>query len=128
MKDELINFETAKLAKEKGFSFTSNNQCYNDGGFICDTGLEDNDINLYYDIPAPTKSLLQRWLREVHNIEVLPTTYRKTKGKYDCIIITSLNEFSVMTETRHGWFNNYEEALEHGLIEALKLINNETRN
>ena len=82
MKDELITFETAKLAKEKGFD----ELCY---AFYGETGIIDN---FYYDSVcsfdellinnvildrsiehekaylAPTQSLLQRWLRVVHNM------------------------------------------------------------
>lgn len=42
MKEQLISINTAKLAKQKGFT-----------------------------IPAPTQSLLQKWLRLNHNLDVL---------------------------------------------------------
>ncbi len=93
MIEELISFETAKLAKEKGF----NEQC-----------------------SAPTQSLLQKWLREVHNIHVnvsygLTFTFKingDLKGN-DYVDYSNIEEY---------WSRTYEEALEKGLIEGLKLI------
>lgn len=71
MKDELITFETAKLAKEKGFN---NGSGYGYGisrkpeiphyGNVFKNSDSNNSVNF----EAPTQSLLQRWLREVHNI------------------------------------------------------------
>ncbi len=72
MEEQLISFETAKLAKEKGFDiicqkgFNPNNGNIIEGNlwFVLNT-LESN-----YHIQCPTQSLLQRWLREVHNIHI----------------------------------------------------------
>ena len=70
---------------------------------------------------APTQSLAQKWLREVHNIHIIidfnPT---KDNGWYYCMvnIITNIPNFSNET------FASYEEALEEGIKQALQLINN----
>lgn len=69
LRDELISFETAKLAKEKGFDVeceryfdeTGGMWTYNNWG----DGLRDG---AYW---RPTQSLLQKWLREKYNIEVI---------------------------------------------------------
>ena len=74
MEEQLISFETAKLAKEKGFDW------------ICRVFYEDWDNNELHEpispsdfnnehvwektISAPTQSLLQKWLREVHDIKM----------------------------------------------------------
>ena len=66
----------------------------------------------------PTQSLLQKWLREEHNIHI-EISREYIKGKiigYDCII--DYEEGIIDLETK----SIYEEALEQGLLEALKLI------
>lgn len=92
MKD-LVKTETCKLAKEKGFIFWSG---------------------------IPLQSRLQSWLRETHEIhvEIISKKY-KTKVA-TCIprtfkyIINGTYSLTV--------YNTYEEALEEGLLQGLKLI------
>ena len=144
MEEQLINFETAKLAKEKGFNIPTRNfyadftwksievySCIEVGYNEFTDSMENNhgfgDITL-----IPTQSLLQKWLREVHNIEVLISRIPpeavladKNKGKnilrnYNCYV-WNLN--SNPRISNNGIFLDiYEEALEAGLQEALKLI------
>jgi len=119
MKEELISYQTIKLLKEKEFD--------------CKKYLSldsDNPKNLtsnynpakyqpwYYKI---TQSLLQRWLREVHNIDVFPVAcfIGEPKYKYSYYILKANDDLDTdgcETET-------YEEALEQGLQEALTFIN-----
>ena len=98
MKEQLITFETAKLAKEKGFTILEK-------GFY---------------IGAPTQSLLQKWLREKHNLEVISMhaddfVWWKVKVRR----LSKVGAEIIKTEME---FNTYEEALESGLHQALKLI------
>jgi len=105
MTEQLIEFETAKLAKEKGFDIP---------------GISDYLISGYKCF-APTQSLLQKWLRDKHDI-ILLIDRHMDKG--------NLNYFYYPYV--QGFFNGitlhskktYEHALEQGLIEALKLIKN----
>lgn len=133
MSEELIKFETAKLAKEKGF----NEPCLNYYGYnisvkdeidkinICTTTNKKESNSFYKSeaCSAPTQSLLQKWLRDKHNIEVEPyRTVKCTTGeKYGC-----QGEKWIDDESSEDLFNiykdTYEEALETGLFEALKLI------
>jgi hypothetical protein len=75
MKEQLILFGTAKLAKEKRFDCKVGNffkLTTISHPLIEDTCLLQN-INSLSDVPLfsrPTQSLLQKWLREVHNIDV----------------------------------------------------------
>jgi hypothetical protein len=148
MKDQLISFETAKLAKDKGFDLktpkyytTENPHSYHkDLDGVCILGLlhsnslyepqneidEETGISLYRldysTVYAPTQSLLQKWLREVHNIHVYADcnhsgwfwNVEKTNG-------TTIKYFE-MLNNESGHYNTHEEALETGLQEALKLI------
>lgn len=102
MKEELVSFETAKLAKEVGFN-QPRDEVY-EPDFIC---------------TAPTQSLLQRWLREEHNIHfwVYPKKVKKGQVCFDFIFIDAENPF-VPTH----FYKTYEEALEEGLKEALIII------
>lgn len=128
MEETIISFQVAKLAKEKGFD----ENCYqsynvydgelsrfplleNMGGEPITNPLEykwKNSLIHKSVITAPTQSLLQKWLREVHNINVycVPTEIDETKW-YNNIA----SSYKVYTGT-------YEEALEEGLYQALLLI------
>ena len=82
MEDTRIIFETAKLAKEKGFPQETNRleiPYYNyKGEFKGDVsdwrirkyirGEDTSDIEF---VSAPTQSLLAKWLREKHNIHLI---------------------------------------------------------
>ena len=101
MEDTRINFETAKLAKEKGCNL-ENCTC---GGYpdcIC------------YD-KRISQSLLAKWLREQHNIHLIAYKNINIDGYDWCFIttdgITNINSYKT-----------YEEAYEIGIQEALKLI------
>jgi len=137
MKEELIAFDTAKLAKEKGFNIPCNDfyDLYdNPNNKNLSYSLKDN-WNDYKSYSAPTQSLLQKWLREHVEIEIYVRPSFKTLDKYivcymkwrddrkfrQQYFIIPLNDNSV-PEGTHQDFNSYEDALEAGLYEALKLI------
>lgn len=61
--EELVTYEVAKLAKEKGF----NEKCnfyYQKGVISTDGCFNRYNKGVEYICSAPTRSLLQRWLRE----------------------------------------------------------------
>ena len=99
MKEELI-----KLSEEKGFKSELLKTCCADEWFhlwCCD---------------------LQKWLREEHNLTIIPDKC-DNKGNWEVIIE------SIILSPNHKWqlepeasFKTYELALDRGLIEALKLI------
>ena len=107
MKEELITFETAKLAKEKGFDIEVLNH-YNheysyDKAEIFQDDVKNSELESY-EYSAPTQALLQKWLREVHEINVIRVN------------------FEIKSDIDMCTHKTYEQALEKGLIEALKLI------
>jgi hypothetical protein len=116
MKEQLISFNTAKLAKEKGFSSGSANHYENDGqiqytrGYYSNSFIEDGEILF----EAPTQSLLQKWLRDEHKISMEISgsgrTYFAIAGGKD---VKNKEDYR---------FTSYELALEKGLATALKLI------
>ena len=128
MEDTRINFETAKLAKEKGFPQETNRleiPYYNyKGEFKGDVSdwrirkyLRGEDTSDIEFVSAPTQSLLAKWLREEHNIHLIAYKNINIDGYDWCYIttdgITNINSYKT-----------YEEAYDIGLQEALKLINN----
>jgi len=113
--EEKIKFETAKLAKEKGFDWEVTEGFTKDGRiFICSksSGFFPKECR------RPTQSLLQKWLREVHNIHVFATLFSYPNEYDSCIYIKDKEPII------KGINFTYEEALETGLQEALKLILN----
>ena len=125
MEDTRITFETAKLAKEKGFPQEPNKlkiPYYNyKGEFKGDVKdwlrkyLRKEDTSDVESVSAPTQSLLAKWLREEHNIHLIAYKNINIDGYDWCYIttdgITNINSYKT-----------YEEAYEIGLQEALKLI------
>ena len=133
MDEQLISFETAKLAKEKGFKiptpvmYKGNEKSY---GHNNEWGIDEKRLDgefpytnqQWYSIP--TQSVLQKWLREVHNIhfEIKPIFDVKDNLKpYHISVIKNPSgkdfEYEIV-----GSLDTYEETLEIGLQEALKLI------
>jgi len=122
MEEQLIKFETAKLAKEKGFDIKTLN-VWADFKLVPPKCREVSASELFQnEYYAPTQSLLQKWLRDVHNIEVEPCRIDlKGSNNYDCNVEIWKKNNTYSTEySVHG--KTYEEALEKGLQEALKLI------
>tara|TARA_R110000822_G_scaffold36734_4_gene103202 strand:+ start:2779 stop:3144 length:366 start_codon:yes stop_codon:yes gene_type:complete len=121
MKEQLITFETAKLAKEKGFDIDIPMRYYKVGketllSHIAFLG-KDTDVG-----QASTQSLLQKWLEREHSIFINITTN------------TSVNEILETDFTLVSWkfppmkleyYLDKYEGIENALQEALKLINNE---
>jgi hypothetical protein len=134
MKEQLISFETAKLAKEKGFdeecrhffevehpdqrpTFHPEYEPYRNSEIINGYGKCD-----YPMMSAPTQSLLQKWLREVHKISVESTSCWWDDGKKEFEYNVYKKDLGGDSPCSLSVFKTYEEALETGLQEALKLI------
>lgn len=92
MKDEEIELNTAILAWEKGFP---------------------------KKLGKITQSLLQRWLREQHKINISMINGSNTINLY-YYEINKTNKFPIKGDGSKNY--TYEQALEEGLYEALKLI------
>ena len=120
LKEKLISFETAILAKETGFNISSRGEGMGKRIFI--NGELVNTIFSSKDhIHAPTQSLLQKWLREVHEISIkIDDYYTNSRVRFDYNVC----ELGSQEDNPVGIFETYEEALEIGLQEALKLIKN----
>lgn len=119
MKEQLITFETATLAKEKRFGwncrflYKSTEDGWEEGQGV------DYNWNNFDSYSAPTQSLLQKWLREIHKIII--DVYSWIDHAADC---NDDYEYKLYVNHKviYVHFKTYEEALEVGLQEALKLI------
>lgn len=151
MKEQVISFDTAKLAKEKGFDIQNyetkyyleylEDEIFDDprkgheitlkhkGDIIC--GRSPALVTVKYKSwLAPTQSLLQKWLREIHKIDIYIAGYGL--GYYPSLNnVPPSNQGNILYIDRRWNLTNkemisdlktYEEALEKGLQEALKLI------
>ena len=128
MQEQRISFETAKLAKEKGFILNYPTACYTDDGqlWVSENLLSERITGkpkplLIFN--APTQSLLQKWLREKHNIhieidlDIDDRFYILKPYKYVVDIYQDVDHKFIKE-----LIDSYEEALEIGLQEAFKLI------
>lgn len=130
MIEELVKRDTAILAKEKGFNEQCRHYLTIDGDIeeaqyfesdITNKSIDNNE-GYFSDIPSctiPTQALLQKWLREEHNI------YLHVKPNYPIIdnkveLNFSHNHYQ---ETPIN-YSTWEEALEQGLILSLNSIKN----
>jgi hypothetical protein len=126
----LITLETALLAKEKGFvmnsctfyQYNANPLAQNryelvgedseDEGFVSEDHKNRTAVCMQF--------VLQKWLREEHSILVLPRHYGGVNIEtfsFNCNIHPYKGEYTLTPV-----YNTYEEALEKGLQEGLKLI------
>ena len=129
MTEEFVTLETAKLLKEKGFKedvFTFYEvDCVEGDMILSETYNESENFNEKNDcLSAPTQSLAQKWLRETKNIHICVYNcacgygYEISKADNGTHITSSVYE----GPNDGGKWDIYEEALEAGLQEALKLI------
>lgn len=128
MEDTKVTFETAKLAKEKEFPQSRKTKGkFRDDGSIENLGIGGSMIDTckeWYE--RPTQSLLAKWLREEHNIYVSPRESYAFDGTLD--FVCTVNGVFVNHNFKDkpiNRFENFEEAYEIGLQEALKLIKND---
>jgi hypothetical protein len=132
MEEALITFETAKLAKEKGFDEKVYREYDKSGYLRCTSKSADVVLGPYDELlkstefPAPTQSLLSKWLREVHNIHItlFPQDEEDLSKTWTSKLYTlNYGSDAEVSYLQHGGTKlTYEEALEIGLFQALLMI------
>lgn len=135
-KEDYVSLETAKMLKEKGFDETTAGFYGSKRGLSIGNSLLYNSviykINFVNDLhkvqfedviaAAPTLYEAQKWLRNTYNIHlcVKCTAYIKRYKGHDYIC-----EIMDLPHHKHEdtlIYNSYEQALDAGIREALKLI------
>ena len=109
MTEELVTLETAKLLKEKGFL----QRKY----FINVSTLH----NCYKYLSVPPQSVVQRWLRETKDLHIEISHMYENYWIYDILTIPN-HDLVGLSDRPIIHYKSYEEALEAGIQEALKLI------
>lgn len=129
--EDFVSYEQATTLKELGFDW----ECYslyNENGKLSPNLEEWCDIAFlnynYHDVllSAPTLAQAQKWLREVKELDVDITLFRKIDARdasakikryYNCEIA-----YSEDSEDLHEDFESYEQALSAGIDKALELL------
>lgn len=159
MTEELVTFETAKLARGKGFDENCRNMWMEQDGATAEVSAPDdalmvqsfrNPLDRYKDnigsllkkLPSttahplhnstlppllytrPTQDLLERWLRDRHNVHV---QCEVGEGRWHFTISDANNGViyydSALRFNEDGlYFDSFELAREAALLHALKLI------
>lgn len=126
MTEELVTLETAKMLKKKGFNWK------------CEHTICCDNIIRRYDIPqsmsccteidgelveflCPTLYVAQKWLRDTKCLHIEIGYMYGDYWLYDILTIPT-HDLIGLEDRASVRYNTYEEALEAGLQEALKLI------
>lgn len=135
MKDQLVSFEIATIAFKKGFNHIQanifgDNMAYKPDGELI---VAHNAGNTY--VLASTQSLLSKWLRDIHLLQVHVFSGHTASGdilwgvdvynlkKGNCIE-EEYKLYSSLKEDTNKLLNSYEEAIEVGLKYALETLPN----
>lgn len=129
MEDQIVSFETAKLAKEKGFDeflptyythVKADPSVQIDDKWFRNSQFPETSYRL---CSAPTQSLLQRWLRDKYKLHVFVMPYDDKELQQllfeNKLVDKDFNEFSSFNFT-HTYEECLEEALQLSLNELLK--------
>ena len=108
MKEAYVKIETAQLLKEKGFDWDTD-KVYERSLMAC----------RYEDFPMPTQQMACSWLREEHDIDIIPVIRHSLKyaqespfRDYACRVYDSDGNI-VLSATK--WYSRYEDAVEAAL-------------
>lgn len=125
MKEQLTSFETAKLAKEKGFDpipqgiytkYYSKTDEYELLVFKKSVTSVRND-----DIKVATQSLLQKWLRDQKVLVEVSPIDGWDSWSYNITREDAMSPFFIAHQCNEE-YETYEHALEEGLKKALDLM------
>lgn len=125
IEEQLISAETAKLAKDKGcdLELYKGNWEYESEG---DTFVTNYDPRTDYpeakEVSECNQSLLQKWLRDEHDLHI-EVIWDVDGELYWVGSITTIGDtVSEDRFTNTSRLGSFEEALEAGLLQALELI------
>lgn len=126
MTEEFVTLETAKLLKEKGFKediFTFYElDCVEGDMILSETYDYSDNFNKKDDcFSAPSQYLAQKWLRETKNLHIEISYMYENYWIYDILTIPN-HDLVGLSDRPIIHYKSYEEALEAGIQEALKLI------
>jgi len=128
IKEEYITFKTARLAKIQGFHVFYYAEYYDEQGRDW-IGYSSKSSDYVTKVVKCPQGMLQAWLRKKHNLHVIPYMLSGLGLKDYSFSILKPRPDGVLgcdellpNELKLNRYPTYEEALERGLYEALKLI------
>lgn len=115
--EDYVSFETAKLLKEKGFDepvlFTIDREGFQQYPKNLEFEYLHNSEVSADEYACPTLQLAMKWLREVHNIDIIITSSKDesyNKRKYTYVIVSK----------RFGGTDNVKRTYEEACETAIK--------
>lgn len=119
IQEQYVSFETAKVLKEKGFDEWCQMGYNGEGKLLPFINMENSRLLPEYPCKAsaPTQSLVMRWLREVHNIDVTPMFYEVRQ----CYVYRISVNGKFNKDDIDG-FISYEEACESAIKYCLERL------
>lgn len=126
--DQLVTYEVAKLAKEKGFNVQTFDW-YDYTGNYCKGFFFPHELHecpRYKEYYAPTQSLLQRWLREEEKYAI-SVFWDMLSKDYRYEIVKTIGALEIQVGEKYNYsnpngFDTYELALEDALKYALNML------
>ena len=123
MNEDYVSFEVAKLLKEKGFDSHYSTLFYKNDKLE----FYKEERKKYWlkvdEYAAPTLCMAQKWLRETKDIHIMIDIY--ASGYYAVLWKTNGTFIKTLVDkgpNDGGVWNTYEDALNAGILETLKLI------
>lgn len=135
--EDYVSFDTAKLLKEKGFN-EQLDTVYSEYGelhkvfdkefyestnsFITLSNSNYNDITRAkygFFVTAPTLQMAIKWLKEEHNLGVIPH-WSQVSGEFGCHIYDLTKKGSQEYHSIRGSFDGFEEPAELGIKYCLE--------
>lgn len=125
-KEDYVSLEVAKKLMNKGFDepcdkmLNEHEECYE---YSCYTmsrkGFRNSDL-CAYEVAIPTLYDAQKWLREKHNIDVLPTIREESLPKKDYCCYIYKDAKVVHCKVAYG--DDFYECMNDSLLESINYI------
>jgi len=112
MIDQKVEYKTIILARSKGYDPIDLCNCTEFPECICPCDL----------VYKPTQSLLQKWIRDIHNIHIIIEILANSSWTYTLSKTNKRQVAEVDTDFTWTYHKSYELALESGITEALNYI------
>ena len=124
MNEDYVSYEVAKLLNKKGFDINTGT-FYGNGGVLYHGSLAFHSCirKEYGSYPAPPLHIAQKWLRVKKNIHIMMDVC--ASGYYAVLWKTNGTFIKTLVDkgpNDGGVWDTFEEALQTGILEALKLI------
>lgn len=123
MTEEFVTLETAKILKEKGFNEPYSLAINVEDSRQYTTSRTNSELPIKV-CTQPPQSIAQKWIRETKDLHI--SIFRNACGYgYDICKAdngTHITDGVLKGPNDGGQWNTYEEALEAGIQEVLKLI------